>query len=116
MPNRQYKIRLFNEEENRYRYPDGTGRFYVHHVDQMIVWDNIKDWGEPHLFSFAPATIQYFFGKYDKFGQEIYVGKLKIMEVSSFLFQHDIWVAACNIAEVHIPLEWENEVRHYRAS
>jgi hypothetical protein len=90
------KVRLFNQCDNTYRYPDETGHFYVHHVGSMIVWDNNEIWQSPYLFSFVPSAIQRCFGKVDKNGQEIYVGKLMVMEVSSVLFQHTIWEAAVN--------------------
>ena len=88
------KIRLFNQNENTYLYPDLTGHFYVHHVGSMIVWDNVEIWKAPYLFSFVPAVIQHCFGNLDKFGKDIYTGKLTIMEISNILLQHTVWDAA----------------------
>jgi len=60
----------------------------------MVIWDNIKIWKPPYLFSFVPAVVQHCFGKLDSKGNEVYQGNVKVMVVSDFLFQKTIWDAA----------------------
>jgi hypothetical protein len=92
------KIRLFSEQDQSYRYPDSSGHFYVHHVNNMIIWDNNKIWIPPWDFNFVPAVVQQFFGEYDDKGQELYQGDIMVWEIScTYLLQHTIWVSSIDV-------------------
>ena len=96
------KIRLYNQQDNIYMYPDESGHFYVHHVDmkdihgclrRYSVWDNHEVWDDNNHFVFVPAIIQHSLGRKDEDGNDIYTGSVMVLEISHGreASQHTIW-------------------------
>ena len=91
-----YKVRIFNQTELTFRYPDSTGHFYVHRVDNLLVFDNNLVWNNPEKFIFVPAILQQYYGMQDKYGNELYEGDIPVYEILHKLIQHEIWLNSLN--------------------
>jgi len=89
-----HKIRIFNKVEQTFRYPDESGYFYPHHIDELLVLDNNPTWNYPYDFVFVPAVVQQCTGKKDDFGEDLYEGDLPVFEISHIKLQHLVWIKA----------------------
>lgn len=95
------KIQLYNRENNSHRFPNPDGTFFVHYINihtlygdrRCPVWDNSEHWPLNNNFIFVPAIIQHFFGEIDEWGNDIYVGDVMVLEVSTsnIILQKTIW-------------------------
>jgi hypothetical protein len=89
----KYKVRIYNEADDNYRYPDSTGSFYAHHLaNNQCILDNVKLWPPCNHYQFVQAVLQHCIGQ-DIEHNDIYVGNIKIFEIAHPT-QHLIWSRA----------------------